>query len=131
MRREIESEIGDGKIVLRDDRGDRITETADITPFRDMCQRSPDAPEQIVTEGRWPFSVRNAWYGILAYKIHSVGAEAGPEETLDSVEGYCKEAMQRVGARLTENRKRGHEVLSLVSSELERAATCTRGRKVS
>lgn len=87
-----------GKIVLRDDRGDRITETADTTPFQDMCQRSPDALEQIVTEGRWPFSVRNALSGIPTYKIHSVGAEAGPEETPDSVEGYYKEAMQRIGA---------------------------------
>lgn len=87
-----------GKIVLRDDRGDRITETADTTPFQDVCQKSPGLHYRSQQEGRWPFSVRNALSGIPTYKIHSVGAEAGPEETPDSVEGYYKEAMQRIGA---------------------------------
>ena len=120
-----------GKIVLRDDRGDRRAETADITPFQDMCQKSPGLRYWSQQQGRWPLSVRNALYGIPAYKIHSVGAETGPEETPDSVEGYYKEVMQRIGERPTEDRKRGYEVLSLVSPELERAATCTRGHKVS
>lgn len=49
----------------------------------------------------------------------------------DSVEGYYKEVMQRIGERPTEDRKRGHKVLSLVSHELERVVTCTRGHKIS
>ena len=119
VRREIGLEIGDGKTVLRDDRDDRITETADTTPFQDMCQSSPGLPEQIVTEvskkadGRFLFAT--LCMESLRTKSNRGELKRALRRLPDSVEGYYKEAMQRIDAQPTEDRKRGYKVLSLVS----------------
>lgn len=120
VRREIGLEIGDGKTVLKDDRDDRITETADTTPFQDMCQSEPGLPEQIVTEvskkadGRFLFAT--LCMESLRTKSNRLELKRALRRLPDSVEGYYNEAMQRIDAQPTaEDRKRGHKVLSLVS----------------
>lgn len=137
LRREIGLEIGDGKTVLRDDRDDRITETADTTPFQDMCQRSPGLSEQIVTEvskkadGRFLFAT--LCMESLRTKSNPFELRRALRKLPDSVEGYYKEAMQRIDAQPTDERKRGYKVLSLVSrarrplslSELQHALAVT------
>lgn len=119
VRREIGLEIGDGKTVLRDDRDDRITETSDTTPFQDMCQSSPGLPEQIVTEvskkadGRFLFAT--LCMESLRTKTNPFRLKQALRRLPDSVEGYYKEAMQRISEQQTDDRKRGYKVLSLVS----------------
>ena len=119
VRREIGLEIGDGKASLRDDRDDRITETADTSPFQDMCQSSPGLSEQIVTEvsekadGRFLFAT--LCMESLRTKSNLLELKRALRRLPDSVEGYYKEAMQRIDVKPTEDRKRGFKVLSLVS----------------
>ena len=119
VRREIGLEVGDGKTLLRDDRDDCMTEMADSTPFQDMCQSSPELPEQIVTkvtknaDGRFLFAT--LCMESLRTKSNPLELERALERLPGSVEGYYKEAMQRIDAQKTEDRKRGYRVLSLVS----------------
>ncbi len=119
VRREIGLEIGDGKTLLRDDRDDRITETADTTPFQDMCQSSPGLSEQIVTEVRKKADGRFLFATLcmesLRTKSNPLELKRALRRLPDSVEGYYKEAMQRIDAQPTEDRKRGYKVLSLIS----------------
>ena len=137
VRREIGLEIGDGKTFLRDDRDDRITETADTTPFQDMCQRFPSLSEQIVTEvikkadGRFLFAT--LCMESLRTKSSPLELQGALRKLPDSVDGYYEEAMQRINAQPTDERKRGYKVLSLVSrarrplrlSELQHALAVT------
>ena len=137
VRREIGLETGDGKRVVRDDRDDRIREIADTTPFQDMCQSSPGLSEQIVTEvskkadGRFLFAT--LCMESLRTKVNQLELERALSRLPDSVEGYYKEAMQRIDAQRPDERKRGYKVLSLVSrarrplslSELQHALAVT------
>ncbi len=118
VRREIGLEIGDGKTLLRDDRDDRITETADTTPFQDMCQSSPGLSEQIVTEVRKKADGRFLFATLCMESLRTKSNLLELKRALrrlPDVEGYYKEAMQRIDAQPTEDRKRGYKVLSLIS----------------
>lgn len=118
VRREIGLEIGDGKTLLRDDRDDRITETADTTPFQDMCQSSPGLSEQIVTEVRKKADGRFLFATLCMESLRTKSNLLELKRALrrlPDVEGYYKEAMQRIDAQPTEDRKRGCKVLSLIS----------------
>ena len=119
VRREIGLEIGDGKTVLGDDRDDRITETADTTPFQDMCQSSPGLPEQIVTEVSKKADGRFLFATLCLESLRTQPSRLKLEQALrrlpDSVEGYYKEAMERIDKQPPEDRKRGYKILSLVS----------------
>ena len=138
VRREIGIEIGDAKPLLRDDRDNRVTETANTTPFQDMCQSALGLPEQIVTEvtkkadGRFLYA--KLCMESLRAKSNLLDLKRALRRLPDSVEGYYREAMQRIGAQPTEDRERGYKVLGLVSharrplslKELQHALAVTR-----
>ena len=119
VRHAIGIEIGDVTPLLRDDRDNRVTETANTTPFQDMCQSAPGLPEQIVTEVTKKADGRFLFAKLCMESLRAKSSPWDLEQALtrlpDSVEGYYKEAMQRIGAQPTEDRKRGYSVLGLVS----------------
>ena len=119
VRREIGIEIGDGKPLLTDDRDKYATETAYTTPFQDMCQSVSGLPEQIVdavtkkADGRFLFAT--LCMESLRTKSNALELRMALRRLPDSVEGYYKEAMQRIDAQPTDDRRRGYKVLGLIS----------------
>ena len=119
VRREIGIEIGDGKPLLTDDRDKYATETAYTTPFQDMCQSISSLPEQIVdavtkkADGRFLFAT--LCVESLRTKSNALELKLALRKLPDSVEGYYQEAMQRIDAQPTDDRRRGYRVLGLVS----------------
>lgn len=119
VRREVAREIGGGKRLLRDDRDNHVTKSAYTTRFQDLCQSEPGLDEQIVTEvtkkAHGCFLFVTLCLESLRTKFNGKELKRAVRELPDSLEGCCKEAIQRIDAQPTENRKRGYKVLNLIS----------------
>ena len=119
VRWEIGVEIGDGKPVLKDDRDTTVLDDPITIPFQDLCQSSPNLPEQIISEvtnkanGRFLFA--RLYMDSLKTKSNLRDLKRALKTFPDNTDDIYKEAMHRIQTQEPEERKRAYRILGLVT----------------